>query len=354
MSNYDKYKTLWENTKPIRGRGSDVRPIDPERRDNDHKTVVRLADGKEIGAGVASEGAEVTYGAKLYNTVCVEYFPDGSLVLQPDGYNTPTTVEFINRYAPVKVFRAAGHMWARVCNAEGTPIQVPVIKSMRFVPLVRGEFSSFDQYKPVRPVLLRQHIVDRAVIRAMREPLRPFVQYVTTFLAMSDGWIRQSTVDEAQKLWEVHWAKDGLGWSVVDALHPSSFNNFNNFTAYVNPIHAAIGTTSAGLHVDVLYNSLCQANECSAAERENIYLMLLVNIGSAIAMERGALGTVLGSLGVRVDPQLIANTILNLPLHVKNTVYGKYDSVWTSRLLKPVNKTIANIIEVVEVVEDNS
>ena len=74
MSNYNHYKSLYENIKPIRGRAVDVRPIG--KRSRDWETIRMDGDVVEC---------------VLYRTPVVRYYPDGRIGLQSDGWATTAT-----------------------------------------------------------------------------------------------------------------------------------------------------------------------------------------------------------------------------------------------------------------------
>lgn len=81
IRNYDHAKAKYENTKPIRGRSVDIRPL--EARRNDKLTIRKVGDG---------------YVIKMYHTDIVTYHADGSISFDP--YKSITTSQAVNRYTP--------------------------------------------------------------------------------------------------------------------------------------------------------------------------------------------------------------------------------------------------------------
>jgi hypothetical protein len=173
---YEQYKKAWHNIKPIRGRSPDTRPIGKRRRD--WEQIVRMVDAN----GVES------YGAKLYNTVCVEYFPDGSILLRSGGWVTPSTAAFISDHSPFGCWKQNNNLWVRRTNDDLT---LPLGNELRF---------TWDEQKgyicPEMPVI-KKSVIDREKAKAARAPLKPFLNFARAFLTLSDGWVMHETCKEA-------------------------------------------------------------------------------------------------------------------------------------------------------------
>jgi hypothetical protein len=186
--NYDRFKTKWEETKPIRGRVQDVRPIG--KRNRDWEQVVRM--GEALSTSV---DGSASYGAMLYATVCVEYFQDGAIVLRNGGHNSPSTARFISDHSPFSCFKASNQLWVRVWDnpERSNSMLYPVGKELRLV-------KSGETYVPDRPIKINTRRIDREKAKAARAFLNPFLDFTKTFLKMSDGWVMHET------------RKEVLGW----------------------------------------------------------------------------------------------------------------------------------------------
>jgi hypothetical protein len=57
------------------------------------------------------------YGVKLHSTVIVSIYPDGSYRLYAGGWQTPTTKDRINAYAPVRIYQRQ-HVWYMADGSE--------------------------------------------------------------------------------------------------------------------------------------------------------------------------------------------------------------------------------------------
>ena len=76
LTNYNEAFHKWESTKPIRGRGVDVRPLG-HRRSADQYKIELLPEG-----GVA---------CVLYKTPVVTFFEDGDIRILNDNWNSVST-----------------------------------------------------------------------------------------------------------------------------------------------------------------------------------------------------------------------------------------------------------------------
>lgn len=81
LANYKEAFHKWESTKPIRGRGVDVRPLG-NRRQADQYKIELLPEG-----GVA---------CVLYKTAVVTFYEDGDIRVKNDAWNSVSTCNFID------------------------------------------------------------------------------------------------------------------------------------------------------------------------------------------------------------------------------------------------------------------
>ena len=175
---YNYYQHKWLVTKPIRGRSEDIRPIGKRRRD--WETVVRI-----------ERDGVVSYGAKLYDTVCVEYFPDGAVTVRCGAWSTYSTADFISRFSPFRCWKQHNKLWIEV-NGKFAPVTSEGVKLK--------EEPHGNEYYFAEPIVIQKSVVDRAKAKEVREPLQPFLAFAKSFLAMSDGWVMHET------------CKQTLGW----------------------------------------------------------------------------------------------------------------------------------------------
>lgn len=190
---YEYFKTKWENTKPIRGRAEDVRPIGKRRRD--WEKITR----KDLGNG------EYSYCAVLYGTECVEYFPNGDVQVQYGGWGTPLTAEFIHVHSPFTCFKQNRKLWLRVKEGTGGDVKVYPLgaEGLRFKWV-----QNYD-YEPIEPVVIKKRVVNRTKAKEARVTIMPFINWAKTILTLSDGWVMHET------------KKQVFGWKDNNyAMHP--------------------------------------------------------------------------------------------------------------------------------------
>ena len=183
---YKHYQAKYNNTVPIRGRAEDVRPIGERRRTAECITTKKYPCG------------QVSYCATLYNTDVVEYHNNGEITLRTNGWQTPSTAEFMHTHSPFSVWKHDNKLWARVPTPDGVKAY-PIGESLTF-EMVDGDTHGVRYYQPINTVLINKRVVDRAKAKAAREPLQPFLAWCKAFLNMSDGWVMHET------------RKAALGW----------------------------------------------------------------------------------------------------------------------------------------------
>jgi hypothetical protein len=169
-SSYKYYENKYNTTKPIRGRSVEVRPIG--RRNRDWETIT----SKNVDGGIS-------YSAKLHSTECVEYLPNGDLVIRCGQWVTPITAEFIWTHSPFKCVKRYKKLW--IHNKD------------EFLPIngeLRLKYLGGDNgWIPAEEIIIKQQVVDKQLAKAVRAPLMPFLNFGEAFLKMSDGWIMHET-----------------------------------------------------------------------------------------------------------------------------------------------------------------
>ena len=194
MSSYEYYKSKWENTKRIRGRAVDCKPLGDRRRT--HETVEKL-DGD-------------VYACRLYNTDCVKYYPDGSVGIRVGSYATPLTAEFIYTHSPFNCFKQYNKVWVSVNTTDtNNTIKYPVPTGSGELRLIGRVEGTKVLYEPSEPVVIKKQVVDRARAKEARSKIQGFVDWAKTFNKLSDGWIHNETREQFGKCsggwWRASW-----------------------------------------------------------------------------------------------------------------------------------------------------
>jgi hypothetical protein len=183
---YEKMAQHWEETKPIRGRADDLRPIGKRRRDWE------LITRKVVSANREGD-VEYAYCAYLYRTEVVTYYPNGDVGFKTHGWASPLTAEFADCWAPktVRVCKTKKMLWLTINFNERVPLPNEGELKIRFSDTL-NKWVVLDQ-KP-----LRQRIIDRKAIADERAKIRGFVNYCKTMLKLSGETIIKETMEQAR------------------------------------------------------------------------------------------------------------------------------------------------------------
>jgi hypothetical protein len=135
------------------------------------------------------EGGEA-YGARLYNTDCVMYMVDGSIHVATDGYETPITAEFIERYLPrnMRCYKKYNKIWVQYMGKDY------VLDNKK--PTIFRYHAPTDTYSIENPIQLTQKVIDRTKMKTARDKLSAFRNYAKVMLKLSDGWISDELVEQ--------------------------------------------------------------------------------------------------------------------------------------------------------------
>lgn len=229
LSMYENFKNRYNNTKPIRGRATEVRPIG--RRARDWEQVVK---GYIVDEGALDvEGGEA-YGAHLYKTDCVMYTARGDIYVKTGGWETPTTAEFISRYLPrdMRCYKKYNKIWVEYKT------QAYVVDSTK--PIVFRYSPVGDFYAVENPIKLEQKVIDRTKMKTARDKLKGFRDYAKVMLKLADGWLSNELVEQhtvgqpdyyGRKGFELdgkkydHWSLSGsVGQGVAQEIYDAMCN----------------------------------------------------------------------------------------------------------------------------------
>jgi hypothetical protein len=171
---YTYYQNRYNNTKPIRGRAEDVRPIG--KRNRDWELIVK--EVREDGEW---------FGAQLYDTKVAMYGPNGKAELRIDRWATPKTADFLSSHSPFCAVKRRNNIWVSVQGVGAVPILKDQVAKFQFQD---------GKYVPAEPIKLKQKVIDRKASAEIRKRIKGFIDYATTMLKLSDGWVRADTVAE--------------------------------------------------------------------------------------------------------------------------------------------------------------
>jgi hypothetical protein len=182
---YNEFKKKYDNTKPIRGRSVECRPI--SKRTRDWEEVVKRW---VVEDGALDMEGEWSYGAHLYRTDCVMYMPNGDIHVRTGGWDTPTTAEFISRWLPyaMRCYKKYNKIWVDM-GSQSYPIDTTVATIFRFD-------SNTDTYAVTDAKPMLQKVIDRTKIKEARAKLEGFRTYAKMMLKLGDGWISNDLLEQ--------------------------------------------------------------------------------------------------------------------------------------------------------------
>jgi hypothetical protein len=234
IQKFESFKQRFENTKPIRGRAVECRPIG--KRSRDWEQVVKRYIVSEDDSNVDNGEA---YGAYLYKTDCVLYSADGSIHIKTDGYETPITAEFINRYLPndMRCYKKYSKIWVEYKE------QSYVLDSKKATVFNYYKSEALEGYVIKNPIQLEQKVIDRTKMKTARDKLKGFRDYAKVMLKLADGWLSNELVDQHASGQADYYGRKGY------TLNGVSYDRWN--------ISGSISSKTA----TELYDAMCEATD---------------------------------------------------------------------------------------------
>lgn len=157
LTNYNEAFHKWETTKPIRGRGEDVRPLGHRRSADQYKIEV-LPEG-----GVA---------CVLYKTPVVTFFGNGDIRILNDNWNSVSTCNFIDEILYSVSSRIYNNdLYVRTYQGEFALGNEGIWLRMNG----QGNLEVRTDKLPPRYV----HAIDRKKANNVRSQYKPFIDYAS-------------------------------------------------------------------------------------------------------------------------------------------------------------------------------
>jgi hypothetical protein len=189
---FENIKRRYETTKPVRGDKNDIRPVGDRRRK--HERVVKVND--------------TTYAYRYYETNILTLTPE--MAVLDIGFSSSSGISFANNFMGYHCYRDNGSVWLRVARCNKTVV-IPLKLRFRteadkaLYASHRTQSLGLDmpldpetgQYVPkIEPYYVR--VVDRKIANASREFLRPFIDFATSMLKLTDGWVSIDLIRDTQ------------------------------------------------------------------------------------------------------------------------------------------------------------
>jgi hypothetical protein len=157
LANYNEAFHKWESTKPIRGRGVDVRPLG-NRRQADQYKIELLPEG-----GVA---------CVMYRTAVVTFFTDGDIRIMNDDWNSVSTCNFIDEV----LWNISSRIYNNDLYIKTKQGEFALGKEGIWLRM-NGEGNLEVKTDRLKPKYV--HAIDRKKANNVRAQYKPFLDYVS-------------------------------------------------------------------------------------------------------------------------------------------------------------------------------
>jgi len=210
LESHAQAKQHFENTKPIRGRSTEIRPLGANRRFSWYEIVK-----KQIAVDLSPENPlgslAYSYAARLYQTDCVEWLPNGDVIVRVNAWKSPTTMGFmtfsLRAYGTVQSY---GGKWY-FTNKKGQEYKMPTSKGEEMV--LRVDEQGF--YQPTLVPTEYRYKAKRKELNRIRKVYQDFIEYTKNMLSIDN----KINTDMGRKIYE------DLGLSSQRVLGYSQWGN---------------------------------------------------------------------------------------------------------------------------------
>lgn len=163
IADYTEAYKKWNNTKPMRGRSDDIRPLG-ERR---------YVDTYSIRKNIWTEAIELV----LYQTPVIKFKSDDEVVLNYGRWPSASTCQFITRVlAGVGASRVRGEVVLGFTTAEGRVIQK--LGENEELVLVRSGEGRYGRWQPKEIKTLFDYRINRKEANNVRKDVKQFRDYL--------------------------------------------------------------------------------------------------------------------------------------------------------------------------------
>ena len=170
LRNYADALKKYDETKPMRGRAEEIRPLG-ERRDADTYSI------RKAGNVIFGESVELV----LYKTPVITFEPNGEVVLFVDNYNTVATHQFIGHVLGVSVWGVRRTTVLSINNLKYTLAKQDKLR------LRRNEDGNWHVLNPTQQWSWQ---LDRKAVTNVRSKYGEFYKYLKGFVNLRTETLR--------------------------------------------------------------------------------------------------------------------------------------------------------------------
>jgi hypothetical protein len=188
---YERMKQHYNEVKPIRGRNIEVRPWGERRRDWE-QVICRVQDD-----------GQCAYGARMHSTDVLLVMANGDVLFSCGGWATPTTAAFMNGLTgEFYVSKTHNRIWIR--RSVGTEHLCAVLDQP---VLVKWDTTNpnYEHYRLAEPSTAMKKVVDPIKAKAERAKIKPFKDYVSSVLKLSDGRLSHELTAQYMETINRYW-----------------------------------------------------------------------------------------------------------------------------------------------------
>lgn len=222
---YADAKRIHDDTKPIRGRSPEIRPLGARR---------------DVGTySVRMNGEDVEF--VLYKTPVITYRPNGDVVVKTDGWCSVSTHQFISQVLNVNCYGSRSNTVLHL-RGQGRHV-IPKDKSITMNYAMSGNWHITQSHA------IFEHRINRKAANAVRKKYADFLNYAKGMVKLRSEmkepsrWARRQnpypviTIQE-EELRGARLGVDMLTWGLMDFLKPDQpeetrHENYNEALAMV-------------------------------------------------------------------------------------------------------------------------
>jgi len=184
FNDYNEAKAHYEAVIPIRGRQPEIRPLGKNRRFTWYEIVknrIAIDGGVDNPLGTFAD----SYACRLYNTNCVEFFPDGKIAIRVNGWKGPTTMGFLTFSLAQfgSVISASGKWYFQ--NKKGLDYALPTSKNDALIIEQNEDGYFYPAMDRVVPEY--KHIIKRKELGRIKRCYTQFIDYARTMFGIDDA-----------------------------------------------------------------------------------------------------------------------------------------------------------------------
>ena len=212
------------------------------------------------------DDGQCAYGAKMHSTDVMLVMANGDILFNCGGWATPTTAAFMNSLTgEFYISKTYNRLWLR--RSVGTEQFCAVINQP---VLVKWDTTNpnYEHYRLAEPSTAMKKVIDPIKAKAERAKIKPFKDYVSSVLKLSDGCLSHDMATAYMENVGTYWEEATMlmGYRFMrNEMHHLNFTN-NEVEALSNAMQTTDPDEQLKLfpHLLVMFMRGCDMKEQSA------------------------------------------------------------------------------------------